>query len=69
MYKVLLKFLLISTMFIMSSSHSMSMTGKEISDFLSQWLINKGIEGQPIFSKQKTFKNCTQTLKVNKNYL
>jgi flagella basal body P-ring formation protein FlgA len=44
----------------------MSMTGKEISDFLSQWLINKGIKGQPIFSNQKTFKNCTQTLKVNK---
>ena len=34
----------------------MSMTGKEISNHLSQWLIDKGIEGQPIFSKNKNSK-------------
>ena len=66
MDKILLGFLLSSIFFIISSSNSMSMTGKEISDFLSQWLINKGIEGQPIFSKQKKFKNCNGKLKVNK---
>ena len=66
MYKISLRFLLFSIFFIISSSNSMSMTGKEISDFLSQWLINKGIEGQPIFSKQKKFKNCNGKLKVNK---
>ena len=57
MDKILLRYLLISIFFIISSSNSMSMTGKEISDHLSQWLINKGIEGQPIFSKHKKFKN------------
>ena len=66
MYKISLRFLLFSIFFIISSSNSMSMTGKEISDHLSQWLIDKGIEGQPIFSKQKKFKNCNGKLKVNK---
>ena len=40
MYKILLRFLLSSIFFIISSSNSMSMTGKEISDHLSQWLMN-----------------------------
>ena len=66
MDKILLRFLFISIFFIISSSKSMSMTGKEISDHLSQWLINKGIEGQPIFSKHKKFKNCKGKIKVNK---
>ena len=66
MYKILLRFLLSSIFFIICSSNSMSMTGKEISDHLSQWLINKGIEGQPIFSKHKKFKNCKGKIKVNK---
>ena len=66
MDKILLRFLFISIFFIISSSNSMSMTGKEISDHLSQWLINKGIEGQPIFSKHKKFKNCKGKIKVNK---
>ena len=66
MDKILLRFLLSSIFFIISSSNSMSMTGKEISDHLSQWLINKGIEGQPIFSKHKKFKNCEGKIKVNK---
>ena len=66
MDKILLRYLLISIFFIISSSNSMSMTGKEISDHLSQWLINKGIEGQPIFSKHKKFKNCKGKIKVNK---
>ena len=66
MDKILLKFLLISIFFIISSSISIAMTGKEISDHLSQWLIDKGIEGQPIFSKQKKFKDCNGKIKVNK---
>ncbi|MDB4239121.1 flagellar basal body P-ring formation chaperone FlgA [Alphaproteobacteria bacterium] len=66
MDKILLRFLLSSIIFIICSSKSMSMTGKEISDHLSQWLINKGIEGQPIFSKHKKFKNCEGKIKVNK---
>ncbi|MDC1133936.1 flagellar basal body P-ring formation chaperone FlgA [Alphaproteobacteria bacterium] len=66
MNKILLRFLLSSIFFIIFSSKSMSMTGKEISDHLSQWLINKGIEGQPIFSKHKKFKNCKGKIKVNK---
>ena len=66
MDKILLRFLLISIFFIISSSKSMSMTGKEITDHLSQWLINKGVEGQPIFSKHKKFKNCEGKIKVNK---
>ena len=66
MDKILLRFLLSSIFFIMCSSNSMSMTGKEISNHLSQWLIDKGIEGKPIFSKHKKFKNCKGKIKVNK---
>ena len=66
MDKTLLRFLLSSIFFIICSSNSMSMTGKEISNHLSQWLIDKGIEGQPIFSKHRKFKNCKGKIKVNK---
>ena len=66
MDKILLRFLLSSIFFIMCSSYSMSMTGKEISNHLSQWLIDKGIEGKPIFSKHKKFKDCKGKIKVNK---
>ena len=66
MDKILLRFLLSSIFFIICSSNSMSMTGKEISNHLSQWLMDKGIEGRPISSKHKKFKNCKGKIKINK---
>ena len=66
MLKISLIYLLSFIFLLSSSSNSMSMTGKEISDHLSKWLLDKGIEGQPIFSKQVKFKNCKRDLKVNK---
>ena len=61
-----LKFLLFFIFIVINSTKSMSMTGKEISDHLSSWLLSEGIHGKPIFSNQMKFKNCKNKLKVNK---
>lgn len=66
MSNILLRCLFFNLFILFGAGNSMSMTGKEISNHLSTWLLDKGIEGSPIFSKKVKLKNCDTKLKINR---
>ena len=46
--------------------NAMAISGDEISNYLKSWLLDKGIEGEPIFSKTVQYKNCRDGLEIKK---
>ena len=56
--------LIISTI----SKQTIAITGKEVSEKISTWLLTQGIEGKPLFSKTIVFKDCGSDIQINKAY-
>ena len=52
----------------MFSHISMALTGKEISNKVDQWLLDEGVKGKSVFSKNVIFKNCENSLKISKAF-
>lgn len=50
----------------LSSYNATAISGNEISNHLTKWLFDKGIEGRPIFSKTVQYKNCKNNLNIKK---
>lgn len=59
-----LTILIISTI----SKQTIAITGKEVSEKISTWLLTQGIEGKPLFSKTIVFKDCGSDIQINKAY-
>ena len=60
----MLTILIISTI----SKQTIAITGKEVSEKISTWLLTQGIEGKPLFSKTIVFKDCGSDIQINKAY-
>ena len=60
----MLTILIISTI----SKQTIAITGKEVSEKISTWLLTQGIEGKPLFSKIIVFKDCGSDIQINKAY-
>jgi flagella basal body P-ring formation protein FlgA len=65
-YKSLSKYIIFFFSIIFLNNESLAITGKEISHKISEWLLVKGIDGKPIFSKTIVFKDCDGNLKISK---
>ena len=52
--------------FILFTHNSIAITGEEITNKVSKWLLTEGIKGKPIFSKKIVFKDCKNILKISK---
>ena len=59
-----LTILIISTI----SKQTIAITGKDVSEKISTWLLTQGIEGKPLFSKTIVFKDCGSDIQINKTY-
>ena len=68
MFNIFFKYILILILFIFLSKVSIAITGKDISEKISSWLILEGVEGEPIFSKTSVFKDCDSDIEINKIY-
>ena len=64
LFYYLLTILLISTI----SKQTIAITGIEVSEKISTWLLTQGIEGKPLFSKTIVFKDCGSDIQINKAY-
>ena len=64
LFYYVLTILLISTI----SKQTIAITGKEVSEKISTWLLTQGIEGKPLFSKTIVFKDCGSDIQINKAY-
>ena len=60
----MLTILIISTI----SKQTIAITGKEVSQKISTWLLTQGIEGKPLFSKTIVFKDCGSGIQINRVY-
>jgi len=64
LFYYVLTILLISTI----SKQTIAITGKEVSEKISTWLLTQGIEGKALFSKTIVFKDCGSDIQINKAY-
>lgn len=64
LFYYVLTILIISTI----SKQTIAITGKEVSEKISTWLLTQGIEGKPLFSKTIVFKDCGSDIQINKAY-
>ena len=64
LFYCVLTILIIST----TSKQTIAITGIEVSEKISTWLLTQGIEGKPLFSKTIVFKDCGSDIQINKAY-
>ncbi len=48
------------------NNQAMAISGQEISQKVSQWLVNEGVHGSPIFSNKRVFKDCNKEIEIKK---
>ena len=68
MYKIILKYLSIIFFISFINHNCFAITGKEISNKISDWLLLEGVEGNPIFSKTKIYNDCKSDYKISKTF-
>ena len=66
MFNFLFKCLLIFLTITFVSKESFSLSGKDISEKISEWLLLEGVSGEPIFSKKSIYKDCLSTFEITK---
>lgn len=50
------------------NNQAMAISGQEISQKVSQWLVSEGVNGSPIFSNKTVFKDCNKEIEFKKIY-
>ena len=51
---------------IFHSNAALAISGKEISNQVSDWLTVNGVSGKPVFSDKRIYKDCDQKLQISK---
>ena len=68
MFKTFFKYLLFILVVTLLSKPTIAITGKDISEKISEWLVSEGVKGKPIFSKTSVYKDCKNNLEIKKYY-
>ena len=68
MFKLFSKYLLIFLVGTLFSKSTIAITGKDISEKVSKWLVSEGVNGKPVFSKTSVYKDCKNNLEIRKMY-
>ena len=68
MYKIIFKYLSIIFFISFINQNCFAITGKEISNKVSDWLLLEGVEGNAIFSKTKKYNDCKSDYKISKTF-
>ena len=68
MFKIFSKYLLTVLAVTLLSKPTMAITGKDISEKVSEWLVSEGVKGKPVFSKTSVYNDCKNTLEIKKLY-
>ena len=50
------------------SKSTIAITGKDISEKVTEWLVSEGVNGKPVFSKTSVYKDCKNNLVIKKMY-
>ena len=68
MYKIIFKYFSIIFCISFINQNCFAITGKEISNKISDWLLLEGVEGNAIFSKTKIYNDCKSDYKISKTF-
>ena len=68
MHKIIFKYFSIIFCISFINQSCLAITGKEISNKISDWLLLEGVEGKPIFSKIKRYKDCKSDYNISKMF-
>ena len=66
MLKNLFKYLLIFVSIIFINKETVAISGKEISNKISEWLLLEGVTGKPVFSKTSLYSDCSSELEITR---
>ena len=47
---------------------ALAISGEDISNKISSWLLSEGIKGKPVFSKKRIFEECDSDIKITKPF-
>jgi len=68
MFKITFKYLLAVLTITLLSKPTIALTGKDISEIVSDWLVSEGVNGKPVFSNSSVYKDCNKSLEIKKIY-
>ena len=68
MFKISYKYFLTVLTITLLSKPTIALTGKDISEIVSDWLVSEGVNGKPVFSNSSVFKDCNNALEIKKIY-
>ena len=68
MFKIISKYFLSVLIITLLSKPTTALTGKDISKKVSDWLVSEGIDGKPVFSDSRVYKDCNNNLEIKKIY-
>ena len=68
MSKITFKYFLTVLTITLLSKPTIALTGKDISEIVSDWLVSEGVNGKPVFSNSSVYKDCNNNLEIKKIY-
>ncbi|MDC3172477.1 flagellar basal body P-ring formation chaperone FlgA [Alphaproteobacteria bacterium] len=68
MFKIISKYFLNILTITLLSKPTLAITGKDISEIVSDWLVSEGVNGKPVFSNSSVYKDCNNNLEIKKIY-
>ena len=68
MFKIFSKFFFTVLTIALSSKPTIAITGKDISEKVSDWLVSEGVNGKPVFSSTRVYKDCNDNVEIKKIY-
>ena len=68
MFKTILKQIFWIILICLTNKQVIAITGEEISTKVSNWLDKEGINGSPVFSKKRSFKDCRNDIEIKKMF-
>ena len=68
MFRRIIKQIFCIILIFFINNQAFAITGEEISKKVSHWLSKEGVKGDPIFSKNSFFKDCSSELEIKKMF-
>ncbi len=58
MFRIFCRYFFAVLVVTLLNKPTIAITGKDISEKVSEWLVTEGVNGKPVFSKTSVYKDC-----------
>ena len=63
-----IKYLFVTFLLGIFNQGALAISGEDISNKISSWLLSERIKGKPVFSKRRIFEECDSDIKITKPF-